>query len=268
MKPSRLLCARAVTALFAVLLPAAEAQSQCDTTVLNSASGNNAYRVRGDRCEGTYGRKVAQDKRLLVVSFVGSLEEYVPRPQGTLNVYWAMAPNASDSVRVAARSFNRKPFYAMDTRRAVSDRRFAWPLEVLFQEQLRRANLGVVAWTEQNVGGARRRIYLPVHVTAGSAAAAGDVYEITLFPSVRPDSLFVTLSQLDSLGAPVDSIWKRRLLNYGIYQAEVPIRIRLPQLPSSGLYQVDILGRQRNGRAIPLDPLVFLHCGKPPHRLC
>ena len=57
-------------------------------------------------------------------------------------------------------------YYQMDSRRPAGTASYLWSTNVLSALELMPSDIGVVAWTERNVGNRQRDLYLPVRVGA------------------------------------------------------------------------------------------------------
>src|SRR5215813_174967 len=64
-------------------------QSPCDLQLSQPPTDPQGYRLRGDRCEGIYIKKVTGNLMLSVVSFTESFEDFDPRAAKDIHIEWA-----------------------------------------------------------------------------------------------------------------------------------------------------------------------------------
>ena len=121
------------------------------------------------------------------------------------------------------------------------------------------AFLGIVAWNEVDVGAQPRRVYVPLRIGAGAAAAGG--YELALVPGVELTEVYVSLAAVDGDGRTQRSYVQRRPLGFGYYPAQEPIRIPVAGLEQAGLHRIDIAVTQRNGGSANAE-VWFVHAGR------
>jgi len=230
-----------VVGLTAVSVPATNVH--CDRSLPISLDNPFGYRLRVDRCEGLYVQPVAVTP-LMVASF-GRIQIPEALPVGgALLVEWMPE---SGTVRLRAHSLKSKTYYRMDSRQPDGSRAYRWPTDVLRALKLTAKDVGMVAWTERNIGGASRMVYLPVRV--GQSPAPGeDVYELVLVPGNELSEVFVVLSNIrDGQRAQVTD---PKPLRYGFYPAGRSIRIPIGPLPRPGTYVVEIGATLRGGGAL------------------
>src|SRR6185503_18061262 len=107
--------------------PAVPKALVCDAAVEGRKGDPHTYRLRGDRCEGTYEQKVSGSSRLLIASVVESFEAIDDSSTAPLKVEWTVpAPKP-----VAVRAYSIRPglFYRMETVRPASTTSYTWPTD-------------------------------------------------------------------------------------------------------------------------------------------
>jgi hypothetical protein len=238
--------------------PAARAQSShCDPYLPVSKDNPLGYRLRGDRCEGVYVQQVTNTP-VLVASF-GRLNLPALQSRDTsVLVEWAPV---AEELRLRTYSLKPRTYYRMDSRRPPGGGSYRWSSDVVAALELAAADVGIVAWTERDIGGARHDVYLPVR--AGSPPVPWDgVYELVIVPGTELNEVFVGVSAVGADGAPGAGVIKPAALKYGYYPAGRPIRIPIGPLPSSGTFIAEIGATLKAGGALSHD-VWFVHDGAP-----
>lgn len=240
--------ARRLLVLSAVLLAAAvSAQPRhCDPDLPVSTSNPLAYRLRGERCEGVYVQEVSATPLAVV-----SLGQFtVPDPPGrSLHLTWTppAGKKAGASVRLRAASVRPRTYYRMDSEQPDGTTAFDWPTDVVSALGLSWTDLGIVATTQETVGGRLRDVYLPVRI--GTPPAGRETtYELALMPGGELSEVFVGLAPVLPDGRPGSTA--PMPLGYGYYPAGRSIRIPLGPVGEPGLYFVEIGATLRGGGAV------------------
>ncbi|MEE8304260.1 MAG: hypothetical protein V3S24_17725, partial [Candidatus Tectomicrobia bacterium] len=190
----------AVTLLLCVVLSLSSAAlaAVCDGEVERPAGDPFGYQMRGNRCEGRYVQKV-NSGRLFVVSFTQAFPPFDARETRTLRLHWRKP--SPKPVQLRAQSLRYRLYYRMD---AVvdTDTAFAWPTDVFKAVGMGRQDLGVMAWTHMVVGGAQRRVYLPLRilpVKQRSPESAGP-YALTVRAGGEVKEVYLSVASLDRDG--------------------------------------------------------------------
>lgn len=249
-------------AALTLLAGPAGAASYCDPALEQKSDSPMAYRMRGDRCEGSYAQKVSSVS-LEVRSFVESFGSFDPAKDSELVLTWK-APSGVDgtgNVRLRALSFKPRTYFRMDTAQPAAKGSYRWPTEILAGERLGRDDLGILAWTElPGPAGRNREVYLPLRAGAKAAAAADQGYDVTLVPSARLREVRVTLSRIDSRGTVLNTLRRNEELNYGYYPPDKPTVFATGKLGASGFYRLQVTAAPASG--LPVDcEIDFYHAG-------
>jgi hypothetical protein len=232
-------------------------ENPCDPQLKQSTGDPDGYRVRGDRCEGIYVREVSDSGTLQVASFTAAFDDYDPASGRDLVLRWAAFGDGG--VRLRAYSLRPKQYYRMDTKRPPGATTYAWPSNLLSRYDLRRSELGVVAWTSYRAGSEQLEVYLPVRISQ-LVGGGSSGYELVVLPDVELQEVFVTLARLGEDGQPRDYLKKDEALGYGYYPAERKVAIKIPPLPAPGIYNMTIgATRQHGGSSTAI--LWFHHAG-------
>jgi hypothetical protein len=209
----------------------------CDGAVEGRKGDPNTYRLRGDRCEGTYAQKVSGSSRLLIASVVESFEAIDDSSPLSLNVAWTPTPQP-----VALRAYSIRPnlFYRMETVRPAPATTYAWPTDVIRALDITNADIGVVGTTSRDVGGTQRTVVVPLRISQKRAAVRSTRYRVTVWPSQELKDVFVTVALLGADGKPKTYVQRDENIAYGFYPAERGIDITLKALTTRGAYLVRV----------------------------
>lgn len=218
-------------------------ENHCDPG-LHQTSDSNGYRLRGDRCEGIYIRDVGGSV-LHVVSLSQWVEDFNPTIDKNLLLEW-LSP-ANTNVRLRAYSLRHRLYYRMDSLRPAGQTSYQWSPNLLASFNLKKHELGLVAWMSQSIDSKNRDVYLPVKLTQQAPAGKAKGYNLTLVPGVELTEVFVSLAPLRPDGKPGAYIKKDVPLNWGYYPAERAVTIVIPELNSSGIYYLEIGATLRAG---------------------
>jgi hypothetical protein len=227
----------------------------CDPQLRQASEDPNGYRSRGDRCEGVYFKEVGSTT-LLVASLTESVQDFDVANGKPLLIEWT-AP-AGAEVHVRARVLRHRLFYQMDTVRPPGSGSYTWPTALLAKFNLRKNELGWMAWAALPVGTATRDVYVPLRVrqAAGSRSSS---YQVTLLPGVELSEVFISLAPVDREGRVGSFIKKDEPLKYSYYPADRPITIQLPELGEPGIYTLEIKAIRRSGGGASAPPFWFYH---------
>lgn len=233
---------------------AARAQSShCDPYLQVSHDNPLGYRLRGDRCEGVYVQQVTNTP-VLVASFGRVNLPKVTGQDRPVVIEWTPL---AEELRLRTYSLKPRTYYRMDSRRPSGGGSYRWSSDVFAALELTSADIGVVAWTERNIGGTRRDVYVPVRV--GTPLAPWDgVYDLVFVPGIELNEVFVGLSAVAADGRSGTAVTKAAPLKYGYYPAGRPIRIPVGPLVSPGIYVAEIGATLKAGGAISHE-LWFVH---------
>jgi len=227
----------------------------CDPGLPQIVGDSNGYRVRGDRCEGIYIQEV-QGSTIKVVSLTESVEDFNHSTNKKLLVTW-VAPSRTN-VRLRAYSLRHKLYYRMDSLRPAGTSSYSWPPDLLAAFNLKRQEVGLVAWVSQPVDNKNRDVYLPVNLTQQTGASKLDHYDLVLMPGVELTELFITLAPLKPDGTPASYIKQNESLGRGYYPADRKITIPLQKPKVSGIYYVEVGGTKKVGGSATIQ-LWFYH---------
>jgi hypothetical protein len=220
----------------AIAGPVVAQGAHCDQDLNPATTNPLGYRLRGDRCEGIYIQDVAATA-LKLVSFTESYEEFDATLNKPLLLDWT--PPAGAPVHLRAQSLRTRLYYRMDSDRPAGSGSFSWPADVLAALQLRRPDLGVLAWTTRRIGNSDRTVLEPVRVRQRAPSTPGS-YRFVVVPGVQVDEIFVSVASLKPNGdAGVYAIDKQPQLA-GYYPAGRPTVIAFAPPSSAGVYRLEL----------------------------
>lgn len=231
-----------VTIALLNLALAREATNPCDPSLKQRMDDPHGYRVRGDRCEGTYVRDVSGSGILQVAGFIAAFVAFDSEGGQHLSAEWTRVGEAP--VHLRASSLRHRLYYRMDTIRPAGSSSYLWPADMLSTFALKPEELGVVAWTMLPVAGVPRQVYLPLAIAPHGkrlqmgAEAAG--YRLSLVPTVQLSQVYVTIARVTPTGELGGFVRKEKPLDYGYYPADREVLIEITELPAFGLYYVEI----------------------------
>ncbi len=234
-------------------------QVQCDPRIVEIAqAADHGYRLRGDRCEGTF-RPEVSSPTLWVAAFYDTFEDFWPTSDGELLLRWESPVDTR--VFVQAQSVRRQEYYRMDTQLDGGSTSYAWSTALLAARELGRSDIGVRAWTPGPDG--REVLYLPLHVGDAVRESGTGQYTLTLVPNVRLADVLITLAPVDSVGdLPTDGFLRRNdSLGQPLYVTQQPIPITLEGLTDRGVHLVEITGIMATDEALPPKRVWFFHPG-------
>jgi hypothetical protein len=221
-------------------------ESQCDPNLKEPSNDPYGYRIRGtkrDRCEGIFIREVANTP-LLVASLTESFEDFDPSAGGDLVVEWRAPGDAN--VHLRAYTLKHRVYYRMDSLLPARSNSYVWQPGLLSALNLRKQDLGVVAWISQLVGKTKRDVYLPLRIRQRNAAKSQG-YQLLLLPGAELSEVFVSLAPVKSDGEPGAFIRNGQKLGYGYYPADRGIPVEINDLNTPGVYYLKIGAELRAG---------------------
>ena len=250
---------RKALVVFAVLAAVSTraAVNPCDPLLVQPETDPNGYRLRGDRCEGVFVRQVSGSASLLIASFTRNFAEFDPRSGKDLRLEWVVASEARPTT-LRAHGLRRRQYYRMDAERPPGTRSYTWPTTVLGNLDISRRFLGVLAWTDMDIGSGSRRVHLPLQVGSEPFRSPLRGYELILVPEVELTEIFLTLSSIGD--GPARTRFRDRPLSYGYYPQLQGVRIPISDLDRTGVYSLQIGATQRNG-ASTTTGFWFYHAG-------
>jgi hypothetical protein len=235
----------------------------CDIGAARSASeGPRGYRLRGDRCEGTFNREVSGSS-FRVAGFYKSFGAF-DSAESTLPLTWS-APDTG-VVHLRVRSLQEGgELYGMDTQLLPGTTSFAWPTDFVRVLRLEPAQLGPSAYLVVE----DKEMYLPLRTTPASADPTS--YTLTLLSVERMDRLFVTVAPVDRVGdlATGDFVVVNQPVPRALYTSGRPIPVTIAGLKQPGLYVAHILGLTSDGDRRELNVWFYHdhgHSADPAHR--
>ena len=239
--------------------PLAAQDRHCDPQLKQTSTDPTGYRPRGgDRCEGIYIREVG-NTTLLVASLTESVEDFDSAGGKPLLIEWT--PPEGAEVHLRANSLRHRLYYRMDAVRPPGSRSYTWPTNLLATFNLRRNELGLLAWTAHAVGGTTRDVYVPLRVRQGEGSRSSS-YRLTVLPGVELSEIYFSIAPVGSDGRPGAFIKQDEPLKYGYYPADRAVSIPLPALPAPGIYRLEITAQRRSGGAASAAPIWLYHSGR------
>lgn len=245
------------------------ASGNCDPGLKPSGGNELGYADRGDRCEGIYAQEVSGGA-LEIASITVNFGNYKFAREVPLLLEWPALD--ADEVHVRSSGLRRKLYYRMDTRRPAKPPIYSWSSDILARLDLSRDEIGLLAWTQQTVAGAKRRVYLPLNVTPKAVALEPpgrdkqgylEAYKIVLVSTVELQEVYVTLRRVEPDGRLGKPIRSNSRLDQGFYPAERPITFRIPfsELPgtSTGLFSLSVGAELKNGEPRIAPEIIFFH---------
>ena len=114
------------------------------------------------------------------------------------------------------------------------------------------AEVGLVGWTRQVVGGAEQEVLLPLAASQVGEPTPTGPYTLLVQPATELSDLFLTVTRLAADGSAERPVQPIRSLAYGYYPADNPIEIPVDVPAESGLYAVQLGAKLRSGGASTL----------------
>ena len=219
--------------------------SHCDPSLAPSSNYPFKYVDRGDRCEGVYVRLVGSTT-LTMLSFTAAFGAFDPKAGQPLPIDWAPPPNAAD-VQLRALTTRQHLYYRMDTRVRAGETRYRWPTDVLAAMDLGRADIGLVGWTRQLVGGTEQEVLLPLSASPVNPPGSVGGYTLLVQSAAQLSELFVTVTRPAADGGAERTVQPARELGYGYYPADNAIEIPIEAPAERGVYAVQLGAKLRGG---------------------
>lgn len=242
-----------------ILLTAIAAWAQsppCDPRLLHSSSNPYSYRLRGDRCEGTYIQEVA-GAPLSIASWTASFAGYDLASKRPLQVEWDVAAGAG-AVKLRSDCLRRRTYYQMDAVRPAASKSYSWPTDLLAALQIPKEELGITGAAPMRVGSADRDVYLPLRIAQDAKPAPSASYRLALLPGVELQEVFLTLYA--AKGDQMTAVKNGEPLGYGYYPAERPIETTVSPPAAAGIYRLEIGATLKSGGVSSIE-LWFYHVG-------
>jgi len=231
---------------------------QCDPALRPVRESAYAYGPRGDRCEGLYINEVG-GTTLTIMSFTTAFESYNPTVDPSLHLAWA-APSG-DSLRIRVRAIQPNLFFGMDALRPLAAGGYDWPTALLSPLNIRRDDIGVLAWTRIKRDSRTLPVHVPLSITRSKAAVRTSGYTVVLYPVRELREVYLTLGPADSTGEPVAEalIKDHEPQEKGYYPGESPIKLSLPRLAPPGLYHLEVTATLADSNSTPVktDPMLI-----------
>ena len=199
-------------------------QPSCDPAVKADVDHPQAYRQRGDRCEGVYWRPHAAQSGLSIAGvrrFVGANAlTSVP-----LRLGWRKTDSIAPGTAVTMRAVLLRSdlYYRMDTNKPYSAGLYEWPTDVINVLRLDLKDFGILASTSTKVGGVNWQVYLPIDI--GPPDAASTTYEVTVIPMTALADLSWRCLRIGADGIPAARLASDAMKRQ--FPANVPIRLRI-----------------------------------------
>jgi len=229
--------------------PAASQDSPCDQGLLALAHGPHGYRLLGERCEGIYVQQVGGTV-LSVASLTQAFESYDLSSGMNLVVAWA-AP-AERGIHIRAQGVKHNLYYRMDAARSAASNVFQWPTDLLAAQNIRSADIGVLAWMRYPIGGVEQDVLIPLRISQRGSLPDTGAYDLVLFPMVALREIYLSVTALGPDGRAQRVITDGEPLHYGYYPPERPVHVVLRKLSDPGLYYIEIGAELTSGSPVTL----------------
>jgi hypothetical protein len=220
--------------LFALAVSLDARYQACDPQ-LRPQPGQWGYQKRGDRCEGLY-EELVSEGALRPVSLVSG---EAPLPVTDVALSW---PRPSSTAEVALTATSLKPtmFYRMDA--LVRGTTYRWATDVVRALKVGEKELGIMAMTQEVVGKAPRRVYLPVTLGSRTDAAPAQYILRVASPEDLNDVVF-GVWHVDQAGNRAAVAVAERSLKRPYYASSSPVSFAFNLPPARpGLYEVAVSG--------------------------
>src|SRR5262245_43698735 len=178
----------------------------CDPGLRTDGKNPNSYRLREDRCEGQYIEGQSGSSALLIASLTEAFEVYRTDTGQALIVDWD-APDRS-LLHIRAKALRARYYYRMDTLRPTDQSSFTWPISILAALGLSSKQIGIVAWTQRQIGKHNIDLYLPVRVAQQRHAARSKTLQLVVVPQKELKQVTISLSLIDSDGRVIEDLRK------------------------------------------------------------
>jgi hypothetical protein len=130
-------------------------------------------------------------------------------------------------------------FYRMDTRRPRGDKIFRWRTNLIEKVELAPGDIGLVAWREEQIGGASREVLIPVSLGARSAEAQKS-FSVILATTQVLTKLDLTLREVAADGGYGATAFERGVSSGPLVPSRPigPIQLTVPL--KAGLYHLRV----------------------------
>lgn len=219
----------------------------CDPNLEIPSGDTFGYRLRGERCEGRYIENVGSAS-LIIASLTSYFEEYDYDMDKDLVINWTSP--VTEDIQLRAIGTRPRLFYRMDTVVKSGDNSFRWPTELLSGLEIMRTDIGVLGWTQYVIGGAKKKIYLPLRIRQKTVKTHSETYRFTLFPGRELTEVFISLAFLNKGGGIGTFLFDGMALGYGYYPAMRHIEFEITDLKNPGIHVLEIGATLRSGGSI------------------
>jgi hypothetical protein len=192
---------------------------------------------------------------LWVASLTEYFEDFDASSNQHLIVDWS--PPDSGIVQLRADGIRHNLYYRMESRRPAGSESYQWPVDVLAALKIRRADIGIVAFTQYRLGGVERDVYVPLRISQKHPADHCSTTLVVLLPGVKLEEVFVSLASLNADGNPVNWILKDKPLGYEFYPAERPIDVPVTELSAPGIYYLSLSAKLASGGSTALARWIY-----------
>lgn len=229
-----------VCALLGSARPSIAQQKKCPITADLTKLGNDAYRLRGDRCEGIVAKPAGGDL-IRVIGLTGTVESFNPQLGADLHLTWR--PFHGDSIWLKAVGIRSRFFYQMDAAIPSTAAEFKWPVSVLLSQNVRQKDVAVRGSTMERFGGVVDTVLIPITIWQKQAPPASPAeYMLTVMPTQRLRALRFGIAATDSLGRSAGWIRKMTAVSGTDFMEGAAIHIPLGPISSPGLYRMTFAG--------------------------
>jgi hypothetical protein len=201
---------------------------------------------------------------LRVVSFTEIVEDFDARSGEDLLVRWPAFGDGDTHVR--AQSLRPRHHYRMDVVLPAGTTRYIWPTHQLAAHDLKKDELGMLAWTRRTAGGKAYEAYLPVRIQQRTEANPMDpssVYTVVLIADVELVDVTYSLRRVEPDGRLETFVrTTQRLQEYGYYPAGRGFKVPIPvsELEVGRVYLLQVGARREDGGPTSIE-LRFVHLG-------
>jgi hypothetical protein len=234
-----------VSLLIVILFSANFVDAQtCSSDVTPSIEDpQQAYKFRGNRCEGKISVNTSAPRMLLANFTVGRITYGLDR-QAVMEL--RLPTGEPNEINIRAVPISMTVHYRMDTKMSRSDT-LKWPVdEVLSLLPLSYHNLGVYGWYENN----NTKFYVPVKMASSTETQCRLVYKCTA------DVLEVKWRYAQITNGTVRNFTQLRQIT-GMTTAIEPIEVLLPQ-SLHGVYLVEIHSKSTDGTPLTIQSRIVL----------
>lgn len=238
--------------------PVPAQEGHCDSQLNQTSDDPYGYRLRGDRCEGIYIKEVGGEV-LRVVSLTESVEAFDTAAGKNLLLEWTTS--GSGPIHLRAYALRERLHYQMDTIRPANSTSYSWPSNLLATLNLKRDELGIVAWTSYAAGNTNHELCLPLRLRQRAASIPSQSYSFVVRPGVELAEVFISLAPVGQDGGLGAFIMQDQPLKPGYYPAGQGITITIPKPKKAGIYYLEI-GATLRSPGSSTATVWFYHSGK------